>query len=75
MDGGVLHAGDPLDQIGDPPRRPETRAVPQRVGAARQPAFEAPQIRRRQLRGPARPRRAFQSGPAARRELLRPAVD
>ncbi len=75
MDGGVLHIGDALDQIGHAPRRPEARAVPQRFGAARQPAFDAPQIRRRQLRGPSRPRRAFQGGPATRRELLRPAVD
>ena len=75
MDGGVLHTGDALDQIGDAPRRPQARAVSQRVGAARQPAFDAPQIRRGQLRGPSRPRRAFQGDPAACRELLCPAVD
>lgn len=74
MDGGVRHVAFALDQIGDAPRRPETRPIPEGLRAPLQPRLDPPQIVTRQLRRAPRPGRAFQGVAPALGQPLGPPI-
>ena len=74
VDGGVLDPAFPLDQIRDAPRRPQARAISERFGAAFESRFDAPQIRRGELRWPPGPRGTLERLATAGCQLRRPAV-
>lgn len=72
---GEADAAFPLDQIGDPPRRPQGRAVAVRLRPRLQRLLDAHQVRSAQSRlatGAASP---FQGGSTANSELLCPAIN
>lgn len=63
-----------LDQIGDAPRRPQARVVPEGFWAAREPALDASEIGRRQAWLAPGASGFLQRRPAPAFELLRPAA-
>ena len=63
-----------FDQVGHPPRGPQTGFVAQSLGPTLQPALDVPQIFRTQTRSASRPSRLLEGPLSAPLELLRPAV-